>query len=264
MAACPDGRCDGSGFLLDERARQARPCSCRRKVIARKRAAAIQGRIPRKYHGASFEREPVLSIERANPHVVREVRQYARTIAEQLDGGRGLWFTGDVGTGKTTLAMLVSKAAMEADRTVAIYSLPRLLTRLRDTYHEDARYSLAGLIDRLVAVDLLHVDDVGTEQTSPWVLEQLYTIVNSRYEDGRAIVLTTNLVTIEGDDALRAQIGDRTVSRIYEICGEPKAMFGDDRRLETTYTLPETPAVDRDDQPLAYGEPRRPRRRLAS
>ena len=60
--------------------------------------------------------------------MVREVRQLRRaTIAEQLDDGRGLWFTGDVGTGKTTLAMLISKAAMEADRTVAIYSLPRLL-----------------------------------------------------------------------------------------------------------------------------------------
>jgi DNA replication protein DnaC len=259
MATCPDGRCDGSGFLFDEEARRARPCSCRPARIARKRAAAIQGRLPRKYHGVSFDREPLISIERANPHVVREVRQYARTVAEQLDAGRGLWFTGDVGTGKTTLAMIVSKAAMEADRTVAIYSLPRLLAQLRDTYQDGARYSLAELIDRLSAVDLLHVDDVGAEQTSPWVLEQLYTIVNTRYEDGRAIVLTTNLVTIEGDDALREQIGDRTVSRIYEICGEPKTMFGVDHRLETTYVMPAA-----DDAPAAYGEPRGPRRRLAS
>jgi DNA replication protein DnaC len=120
MAACPDGRCDGSGFLFDEAAREARPCTCRPGRIARKRAAALEGRIPRRYREVSFEREPLISIERANPHVVREVRQYVRTIAEQLDAGRGLWFTGDVGTGKTTLAMLISKAAMEADLTVAI------------------------------------------------------------------------------------------------------------------------------------------------
>ena len=94
--------------------------------------------------------------------------------------------------------MLISKAAMEADRTVAIYSLPRLLALLRDTYQDDAPYSLNELIDRLCAVDLLHIDDVGAEQTSPWVLEQLYTIVNTRYEDGRAILLTTNLVTHRG------------------------------------------------------------------
>jgi DNA replication protein DnaC len=257
MATCPDGRCDGSGFLYDEAARIARPCSCRPARIARKRAAALEGRIPKRYREVSFEREPVISIERANPHVVREVRQYVRTVAQQLDEGRGLWFTGDVGTGKTTLAMLISKAAMQADRTVAIYSLPRLLALLRDTYQDDAQYSLNELIDRLSAVDLLHVDDVGAEQTSPWVLEQLYTIVNTRYEEGKAILLTTNLVTIQGDEALREQIGDRTVSRVYEICGDPKTMFGEDRRLQTTYTLPE-PAGEWDAEP-AYGEPR-PRR----
>ena len=80
--------------------------------------------------------------------------------------------------------MLVSKAAMEADRTVAIYSLPRLLGLLA-TYGDDAEYSLNELIDRLCSVDLLHIDDVGAEQSSPWVLEQLYTIVNTRYEDGK-------------------------------------------------------------------------------
>ena len=60
-----------------------------------------------------------------------------------------------------------------------------------------------------------------------------------------------------GDEALREQIGDRTVSRLYEICGETKPMFGDDHRLETTYTLPE-PVGSWDPDP-AYGEPR-PRR----
>jgi DNA replication protein DnaC len=258
MIACPDGRCDGSGFLLDEAVRIARPCTCRPLRLARRRAAALEGRIPRRYREVSFEREPLLSIERACPHVVREVRHYVRTVAEQLDAGHGLWFTGDVGTGKTTLAMLISKAAMEADQTVAIYSLPRLLALLRDTYDDDARYSLNELIDQLSAVDLLHIDDVGAEQTSPWVLEQLYTIVNTRYEDGRAILLTTNLVTIEGDAALREQIGDRTVSRIYEMCGDPKTMFGDDRRLETTYDAPEPVTAAYDSEP-AYGEPR-PRR----
>ncbi|HZH24660.1 MAG TPA: ATP-binding protein [Solirubrobacteraceae bacterium] len=258
MATCPDGRCDGSGFLFDDVARRARACSCRPGRIARKRAAALEGRIPRRYREVSLEREPLISIERANPHVVREVRQYMRRVGEQLDAGRGVWFTGDPGTGKTTLAMLISKAAMEADRTVAIYSLPRLLAQLRDTFQDGSEYSLNDLIDRLSAVDLLHVDDVGTEQSSPWVLEQLYTIVNTRYEEGRAILLTTNLVTIEGDDGLREQIGDRTVSRIYEICGDPKPMFGEDRRLETTTVMP-VPAAGWDPAP-AYGEPRPPQR----
>jgi DNA replication protein DnaC len=260
MGGCPEGLCDGSGFLVDEAARTARPCRCRPSRIARRRAAALEGRIPRRYREVSFDREPLPSIERANPHLVREVRRYAADIAAHLDAGRGMWFTGDVGTGKTTVAMLISKAAMEADRTVAIYSLPRLLGILRDTYNDDARHSLADVIAQLCAVDLLHIDDVGAEQSSPWVLEQLYSIVNTRYEDGRAVLVTTNLIGPDGyDDRLREQIGDRTVSRLWEVCGEPMHMHGHDQR-RVTYTLPELtePAVEWDDKAPAYGEDEAP------
>jgi DNA replication protein DnaC len=109
---------------------------------------------------------------------------------------------------------------------------------LRDSYDDDSRFTLNELIDRLSAVDLLHVDDVGAEQTSPWVLEQLYAIVNTRYENGRAIVLTTNL----DHDELVAQIGERTVSRLYEMCGQPLPMFGDDQRRGREFRLPAAPA----------------------
>jgi DNA replication protein DnaC len=238
-AACPDNRCDGSGFLFDDGGRRARPCSCRPARMARKRAAAVAGRLPKRFREVSFEREPVASM---NPALIRDVRAYTRSVGERLDEGRGLWFIGDVGTGKTTLAMLVSKAAMEADRTVAIYSLPRLLGLLRDSYGDDATYSLTELIDRLCSVDLLHIDDVGAEQTSPWVLEQLYTIVNTRYEDGRALLLTTNL----DHEPLTEQIGARTVSRIYEICGDPLPMWGDDKRRERAFVMPAAPAADED------------------
>jgi DNA replication protein DnaC len=177
-----------------------------------------------------------------NDTLLREVRAYVRHIDERLDEGRGIWFVGNVGTGKTTLAMLISKAAMEADRTVAIYSLPRLLGMLRDTYDDDAQFSLNELIGQLCSVDLLHIDDVGAEQSSSWVLEQLYTIVNTRYEDGRAILLTTNLDRKELED----QIGARTVSRIYEICGgDPLPMWGDDHRLPHHVRL-EQPVADED------------------
>ena len=256
MSACPDNRCDGSGLLFDDDGRRARPCSCRPARMARKRASAVAGRLPRRFREVSFDREPVRSM---NAALIREVRAYVRAIDERLTEGRGIWFVGGVGTGKTTLAMLISKAAMEADRTVAIYSLPRLLALLRDTFDDDAQYSLNQLIDRLCAVDLLHIDDVGAEQSSPWVLEQLYTIVNTRYEDGKALVLTTNL----GQEALVDQIGPRTVSRIYEICGgDPLPMWGDDHRLPA-HARAESPIAPEPDEdaiweraaPSRYGRP---------
>ena len=220
--SCPFGVCDGSGMLVDDERRVATPCRCRGQIVGERRARGLSNTIPRKYRGVSFDRPPITEMPTAT---VQVVRAYLRNLDERLAEGRGLWLYGDVGTGKTTLAMLVSKTALETGRSVAIYSLPRLLAEIRDTYEEGSRHSYTDLLDRLAEVDLLHVDDVGTEKTSPWVLEQLYAIVNSRYEEQRSIVLTTNL----DRDALAEQINPRTVSRLEEMC-EELPLFGSDHR----------------------------------
>jgi DNA replication protein DnaC len=221
--ACPYGLCDGSGFLTDVETNTDTPCRCRPLRVSQAKARRLEARIPRKYRDASFERWPVTDMP---PPVVAEVRRYVRDVERNLDEGRGIWFVGDVGTGKTTLAMLVSKAALEAGRTVAIYSLPRLLALIREAI--DTEDGMLDLLDRLAQVDLLHLDDVGAERQTEWVLEQLYSIVNTRYEDQKAIVVTTNL----DPDGLADQIGARTVSRLIEMCGDPLPLFGADRRRE--------------------------------
>jgi DNA replication protein DnaC len=221
-APCPYGACDGTGFIIDEDTRVATPCRCRPARVERQRSRRLSAVIPRKYRGVSFDRSPVSDMHEP---IVRPVRQFVRALDQNLDAGRGLWLYGSVGTGKTTLAMLVSKAALDAGRSVAIYSLPRLLAEIRATFEVDGDGSYVSFLDRLAAVDLLHVDDVGAEKTSEWVLEQLYAIVNARYEEERSIVITTNL---ERDD-LAAQINERTVSRLEEMC-TVVPLFGEDAR----------------------------------
>jgi DNA replication protein DnaC len=223
---CPFGICDGSGLVIDESTNTAYDCRCRDQLIARAKARNLSAVIPRRYRDVAFERPPVTEMDH---HVVRTTRDFSDSIDEQLEAGRGLWFMGPVGTGKTTLAMLVSKAALEAGRSVAIYSLPRLLNEIRDTHR--AERSHIDLLDRLTAVDLLHVDDVGAERKNEWVLEELYSIVNSRYEEQRSIVITTN---IDDHDALCEQIGARTVSRLTEMCQE-MLLSGEDRRFEARF-----------------------------
>ena len=222
--SCPFGACDGSGFVVDEQTNTATDCACRAQRVSRLRARSLHGVIPRRYRGVSFDRPPVTQIA---PAVTAAVRRFVDRIDDNLDGGRGLWLFGSVGTGKTTLAMLVSHHALEAGRSVAIYSLPRLLAEIRATYDESRATSHDDLIDRLIAVDLLQIDDVGAEKTSDWVLEELYTIVNGRYENARSIVVTTNLER----DELAAQITERTVSRLEEMC-EVLPLWGVDARRQ--------------------------------
>jgi DNA replication protein DnaC len=221
---CPFEACDGSGFVIDEATNTATDCRCRAARIAAARTKSLAGRIPRKYQDVSFDRPPVSDIARIAPEQIRVIRRYVQTIDANIDAGRGLWLVGDVGTGKTTLAMLVSRAALQAGRSVAIYSLPRLLNLIREAIDSDD--GKLDLLDRLAAVDLLHIDDLGAESKTDWVLEQLYSIVNARYESQRTILATSNLTP----EKLAEQIGPRTVSRLEEICGDPLGFFGADKR----------------------------------
>lgn len=224
---CPLGVCDGSGWILDDADDEARPCECREARLRRGRNRGVASVIPRKFQGVSFERPPVST--EIEPMVVSYVRSWVDDMEANLEAGRGLWLMGDTGTGKTTLAMLVSKAALEDSRSVAIYSLPKLLARIRRTYDaEPGGDSYLSFFERLTSVDLLHIDDLGAEKRSDWVLEQLYALVNERYEAQRSMLVTTNL----DQQQLEEQIGPRTVSRLVEICGDPLPLFGPDRRVQ--------------------------------
>lgn len=227
-ATCAVGVCDGSGWIIgpDD---TARACECRERRIARARSRGMQGTLPQRYRGVSFDRPPISNMAQ-HPQtgaVVREIRDYCDNISDELEEGNGIWLWGSAGTGKTSLAMLVSKTAIEAGHSVAIYSLPRLLARIRRTYDTEAgEEGYLSFFDRLTSVDLLHLDDLGAEKRTDWVLEQLYAIVDRRYEEKRAIVVTTNMET----DELKEQIGERTVSRLLQMCDMEKPLFGDDWR----------------------------------
>jgi len=224
---CPLAVCDGSGWILGPED-VARPCECRAQRLKRGRSKGVASVIPPRYRGVSLDRPPVSDMARdlATKGAVNDVCRFIDELDDHLDSGRGLWLFGDTGTGKTTLAMLISKAALAAGRSVAIYSLPKLLARIRQTYDaEPGGDSYLAFFERLTAVDLLHIDDLGAEKRSDWVLEQLYALINERYEAERSVLITTNLPHEE----LEEQIGQRTVSRLSQMCDEIP-LFGDDRR----------------------------------
>jgi DNA replication protein DnaC len=222
MTACELGVCDGSGWIETEPG-TAKPCACR--GIRAKRAASrkLGTGIPKRFRGVGFDRQPIADMDKG---LLTPVRAFIRNIDHNLEEGRGFWFFGDVGTGKTSLAMLVSKSALEAGRSVAIYSMPRLLADIKETYEDRSERSYMQLFERLCSVDLLHIDDLGAEKRTEWVLEQLYAIVNERWQEQKSMVVTTNLLDPE---ELRAQIGARTVSRVTEMCVQIPIM-GRDRR----------------------------------
>jgi DNA replication protein DnaC len=188
--SCPFGECDGSTWVVDEETNEARPCRCRDQRVRRQISGGIGTGIGRRFLEVSFEREPIVSLD---PIVLRRVRAFVRSIDDNLDAGRGLWFDGPVGTGKTSLAILVAKAAEHAGRSYAVYPVPLMLAEIKRTFDRDASDNYLAFFHRLCSVDVLVLDDLGAEKQTEWVLEQLYSIVNERWQDCRSIVVTTNL-----------------------------------------------------------------------
>ncbi|HYH54089.1 MAG TPA: ATP-binding protein [Solirubrobacterales bacterium] len=233
--ACPLGVCDGSGWILGPED-VARPCDCRAERLNRGRSRGVASAIPARYRGVSFDRPPVSDMTRdmTTRHVVQAARSYVESLDSNIEKGKGIWFMGGTGTGKTTLGMLIASEALKAGKTVGIYFAPKLLTRIRQTYQEaDNENAYTKFFERVTSVDILYIDDLGSERRTDWVVEQLYAVVNERYENQRPMLVTSNAegeVVAEGQQQLEDQIGRRTISRLVEICGDPLPLLGSDHR----------------------------------
>jgi DNA replication protein DnaC len=233
--ACPLGVCDGSGWILGPED-IARPCDCRAERLNRGRSRGVASAIPARYRGVSFDRPPVSDMTRdmTTRQVVQAARSYVENLNENLARGKGIWFMGGTGTGKTTLGMLIASEALKAGKTVGIYFAPKLLTRIRQTYQEaETENAYSQFFERVTSVDLLYIDDLGSERRTDWVVEQLYAVVNERYENQRPMLITSNAegeIVAEGQQQLEDQIGRRTISRLVEICGDPWPLLGSDHR----------------------------------
>ena len=155
---------------------------------------------------------------------------------------RGCGSSAAPGTGKSHLAYLISQHALAAGRSVAIYTGPRLLDEIRRTYGEDDSGSTLDLIDRLTSVELLHIEDLAVARPTDWVLEQLYNIINGRYENERSIVFTCDL-TGEDEDAPidPARLADaRHDAQLLPPDGDVRRPVAADGRRQPPHAVPPT------------------------
>lgn len=252
---CTLGICDGSGFIVGPED-VARPCDCREQRLKKNRSRGVASSLPGKFRGVSFDRPPISDMARdlTTKTAVQEVHGYIDNLEANLAAGKGIWFLGDVGVGKTTLGMLVAKVALERHYSVAVYSTAKLLNRIRSTFGSDRAGSYDGFFDEVSSVDLLFIDDLGAERGTDWVIEQLYLIVNERYETERAIMFTANSHQVEVENKttreeqrrhdrrpeliVEEEIGQRTFSRLTEMCGDPVMVHGQDHRSRSTGLAP--------------------------
>jgi DNA replication protein DnaC len=143
-----------------------------------------------------------------------KVDEYLENWEENREAGRGLYFCGGVGTGKTHLAVAVMQEIIRRKRVPSLFvTIPELLDNLRGAYNDPAR-DLDEWMDAVKNADLLILDDLGSEKATTWVQERLFVIVNHRYREALPTIFTSNI----GPEALPSQLGQRTASRIIAMC----------------------------------------------
>jgi DNA replication protein DnaC len=235
MDECPYRECDGDGFVVDEATNTALPCRCRGERQAARRARAVEGRlrraIPKRYRDLSFDRHPLNEVALLHPTASATVRAFAASISSNIADGKGLWLAGDKGTGKTSLAYLVSATAARAGHTVLVWNTVDLMNDLRRSFDPSSPHATSDIVEAACTVDLLQLEDLSAARPTEWVLEQLYLIVNRRYEEERTLICTSDMDEGDSPYDLEDQVGARTISRILGTC-ELVPLKGEDMRLK--------------------------------
>ena len=145
-----------------------------------------------------------------NP-LISKAKTYTDKWSDMLSKNIGLLLWGEVGTGKTYFAACIANALVENCVSV---KMTNFSTILNDLFYENDKNQY---IDRLNNHNLLIIDDLGIERDTEYALEQVYNIIDARYESNKPLIVTTNLTITEIKNPVDTA-HKRIYDRVLEMC----------------------------------------------
>ena len=173
-------------------------------------------RIPRRYTHCEFS-----NFDRHTDSQIEAFRRAVRIVEDFPANAKGLLLYGDNGVGKTHLAVAILRETIRRKAARGVfYETPELLKLIRNTYNNQVETTELQVLEPVLHADLLVLDDLGRENKSPWVEEMLGLVINTRYNERRLTICTSNLADIENTEptSFAFQLGLRIRSRLKEMC----------------------------------------------
>jgi DNA replication protein DnaC len=245
--------CHGTGWQLWRHGstREVMRCQCRVRDRAERLLAAAH--IPTRYEHCelgSFKYDP----EDAAQKCIGDARFLAGRFVEEYPTDKtGLLFVGTVGVGKTHLSVAIIKALIREKGIHCLFCDYReLLKSIQNTYNSSVQATEMEILRPVFDAEVLVLDELGAVRSSDWVFDTVNYILNSRYNDNKTTIITTNFPDAAeraraDDDSPRSysaaeraarretlgdRIGERMRSRLHEMCKKVE-IEGSDYRVDS-------------------------------
>jgi DNA replication protein DnaC len=223
---CPE--CNGTGMrlvLTESGDRFAKECVCRQ--AQRSELRLQRANIPQRYEHCtldSYESSFDKTLMNAHFRAVKFVKDFPGETK-----GSGLLFVGTIGLGKTHLAVSILRELVTEKQVRGLFCDYRdLLKQIQNSYNPQVATTEMQLLRPVFDADVLVLDELGATKPTEWVWDTVAHILNTRYNDKRTTIITTNypdLPPLAGqqgrvarEESLGDRIGERMRSRLAEMC----------------------------------------------